>query len=573
MRPANIAQQALLVALLAALGAFLIVPVWLTVRGGFVEDPVTGDGFTLRHVALVFRDPVLREGLLNAVGLAVVSTTLSVLIGAPLAMLSVRYAFPFRKAWNAAVLVPLILPPFVGAIGLKAILGRYGALNTLLGTEWDILGAAPFWGVAIALALHLYPIIYLNVSATLANIDPALDEAASIAGASFRRRAVSILLPLLRPGLFAGGAIVFIWSFTELGTPLIFDYYAITSVQIFRGIKEINASAQPYALTAVMLIFSVLFYALGKIALGKTGHATPGRAARAGEDKRLSPFGATITTLVFAIVTVLALLPHLGVLLVAFSEPGSWYRSVLPREFTLENFANAFGHPLAFGSMTNSFKLSLTAALLDIGIGIAVAYLIVRTKVRGRTILDYLVMAPLAVPGLVLAFGYVAMSLNWPFRPGDPLGFLNISILGENPNPFPLLIIAYAVRRLPYVVRAAVSGLEQIHIELEEAAKIFNATTMRIFTRIIVPLISANLIAGGLLAFSFAMLEVSDSLILAQQERHYPITKAIYTFTFRLGDGLNIASALGVWGMALLAATLVGTSILMGKRLGAVFRA
>jgi iron(III) transport system permease protein len=96
---------------------------------------------------------------------------------------------------------------------------------------------------------------------------------------------------------------------------------------------------------------------------------------------------------------------------------------------------------------------------------------------------------------------------------------------------------------------------------------------MRIFTRIIVPLISANLIAGGLLAFSFAMLEVSDSLILAQQERHYPITKAIYTFSFRLGDGLNIASALGVWGMALLAATLVGTSILMGKRLGAVFRA
>jgi len=223
--------------------------------------------------------------------------------------------------------------------------------------------------------------------------------------------------------------------------------------------------------------------------------------------------------------------------------------------------------------MTNSFKLSLTAAVVDIALGVAVAYLIVRTKVKGRTLLDYLVMAPLAVPGLVLAFGYVAMTLNWPFRPGDPLGFLNISILGENPNPFPLLIVAYAVRRLPYVVRAAVSGLEQVHVELEEAARIFNATTTRIFARIIVPLISANLIAGGLLAFSFAMLEVSDSLILAQQERHYPITKAIYTFSFRLGDGLNIASALGVWGMGLLAATLVGSSILLGKRLGAVFRA
>lgn len=573
MRSTALAQQVLLVALLALLGVFLVVPVWLTVRGGFVEDPVSGDGFTLRHVALVFRDPVLREGLMNALGLAVVSTTLSVLIGAPLAMVSVRYAFPFRKLWNAAVLVPLIMPPFVGAIGLKALLGRYGALNTALGTEWDILGAAPFWGVAIALALHLYPIIYLNVTATLANIDPALDEAAAITGAPLRQRMLRILLPLIRPGLFAGGAIVFIWSFTELGTPLIFDYYAITSVQIFRGIKEINASAQPYALTAVMLMLSVLFYAVGKLALGKAGHATTGRAARAAEDKRLNPAGAALATLVFAAVTALALLPHLGVILVAFSEPGSWYRSVLPAEFTLENFSKAFGHPLAFGSMANSFKLSLAAAFLDIAIGIVVAYLIVRTKVRGRSILDAMVMAPLAVPGLVLAFGYVAMSLNWPFREGDPLGFMNISILGENPNPFPLLILAYAVRRLPYVVRAAVSGLEQVHVELEEAAKIFNAGTARIFARIIVPLISANLIAGGLLAFSFAMLEVSDSLILAQQERHYPLTKAIYTFSFRLGDGLNIASALGVWGMALLAATLVGTSILMGKRLGAVFRA
>ncbi|MGP1309100.1 MAG: ABC transporter permease [Phycisphaerales bacterium] len=573
MRSTAFAQQVLLVALLALLGVFLVVPVWLTVRGGFVEDPVSGDGFTLRHVALVFRDPVLREGLMNALGLAVVSTTLSVLIGAPLAMVSVRYAFPFRKLWNAAVLVPLIMPPFVGAIGLKALLGRYGALNTALDTEWDILGAAPFWGVAIALALHLYPIIYLNVTATLANIDPALDEAAAITGAPLRQRMLRILLPLIRPGLFAGGAIVFIWSFTELGTPLIFDYYAITSVQIFRGIKEINASAQPYALTAVMLMLSVLFYAVGKLALGKAGHATTGRAARAAEDKRLNPAGAALATLVFAAVTALALLPHLGVILVAFSEPGSWYRSVLPAEFTLENFSKAFGHPLAFGSMANSFKLSLAAAFLDIAIGIVVAYLIVRTKVRGRSILDAMVMAPLAVPGLVLAFGYVAMSLNWPFREGDPLGFMNISILGENPNPFPLLILAYAVRRLPYVVRAAVSGLEQVHVELEEAAKIFNAGTARIFARIIVPLISANLIAGGLLAFSFAMLEVSDSLILAQQERHYPLTKAIYTFSFRLGDGLNIASALGVWGMALLAATLVGTSILMGKRLGAVFRA
>jgi iron(III) transport system permease protein len=82
----------------------------------------------------------------------------------------------------------------------------------------------------------------------------------------------------------------------------------------------------------------------------------------------------------------------------------------------------------------------------------------------------------------------------------------------------------------------------------------------------------ANLIAGGLLAFSFAMLEVSDSLILAQRESHYPITKAIYILFERLGDGPYIASAMGVWGMALLAVTLIGASVLMGKKMGAIFR-
>src|SRR5690606_20645488 len=99
------------------------------------------------------------------------------------------------------------------------------------------------------------------------------------------------------------------------------------------------------------------------------------------------------------------------------------------------------------------------------------------------------------------------------------------------------------------------------------------ATPLYAIRKVVVPLIMANLIAGGILAFSFAMLEVSDSLILAQKERHYPITKAIFDLFGRLGDGPYIASAMGVWGMALLTVTLVGASLLMGKKLGAIFRA
>ena len=147
-----------------------------------------------------------------------------------------------------------------------------------------------------------------------------------------------------------------------------------------------------------------------------------------------------------------------------------------------------------------------------------------------------------------------------------------VDIVGNDPDPMLLLVIAYAVRRMPYVVRSTVAGLEQTSGELEEAARNLGASTITAVRRIIVPLITANLIAGGLLAFSFSMLEVSDSLILAQRAGDYPITKAIYSFSERLGDGHSIASAMGVWGMALLTVTLVGASILLGKKLGAIFR-
>jgi iron(III) transport system permease protein len=169
-----------------------------------------------------------------------------------------------------------------------------------------------------------------------------------------------------------------------------------------------------------------------------------------------------------------------------------------------------------------------------------------------------------------MAFGYVAMSLRWPFGDG-PLGDF-ASVIAVDPNPVPFLIAAYAVRRLPYIVRSTVAGLEQTSGELEEAAVNLGASRVTAVRRVILPLIVANLIAGGLLVFSFSMLEVSDSLILAQKTEDFPITKAILAFGDRLGDGPHVASALGVWGMALLTVTIFASSLLLGKKLGSIFR-
>jgi len=569
-------EQALVVALVAFLGLTLLYPIALTIRGGFASDPATGTGWTLAHVARVFRDPVTLEGLSNAFAIAAATTALSAALALPLALLAARHRFWLKGPLTSAILVPLILPPFVGAIGFQAIVGREGMLNTLLGTSFDVLGQAKAVGVVVVQALHLYPILYLNATAALANLDPAMQESAENLGAGPWRRFTRVTLPLIRPGLFAGGTIVFIWAFTELGTPLMFGYDRVTAVQIFHGLAEVEASARPYALTFVMLAAAAAAYAAGKLAFGRRGYAMTTRAARGSSETTLRGAKGVAAAALAAGATLLAVAPHIGVVLVSLSGVGQWYQSVLPQSWTLAHYGVALGSDAAFRSIANSLLYSAMAVGVNLVLGLLIGYLLVRSAAIGRSVLDTLSMLPLAVPGLVLAFGFVAMSLAWPFRGelagvGAPFEGV-VSVLGVDPNPVPLLVLAYAVRRLPYIVRSVVAGLEQTSGELEEAALNLGASRLRAIRSVVVPLIAANLIAGGLLVFAFSMLEVSDSLILAQKRDDWPITRAIYAFANRQGDGPFIASAMGVWGMALLTITLVGASALLGRKLGAIFR-
>lgn len=582
--------------MLALLGAMLVYPILLTVGGAFAADPARGinlfdpelwsaegfkSRFTFAHLNQVFADPLLRQGLLNSFKIAAGTTTIATLIALPLAVLSATCSFPGKSFFNAVVLVPMILPPFVGSIGMRAILGREGALNALLGTDWDVLGGSltiagltistKLLGVIAVQSLALYPIIFLNTTAALANLDPALGEAAENLGSSPARRFFRITLPLIRPGIFAGATIVFIWSFTELGTPLMFDYYTVTPVQIFYGLKEVENSARPYALTVVMLTAAITLYVTGKLLFGGRAHAMYSKAARASDQTPLGGWRGWLAAGLFAAVGFCAVMPHLGVVLTSLTRPGQWYGSIFPTSFTTSHYRHALTSPDSFGSIVNSLKLASMAMVLDIVLGVLIGYLIVRTKVKGRAVLDALCMLPLAVPGLVMAFGFVAMSLRWPFGLDGPLSSF-ASVVSADPNPVPFLIIAYSIRRLPYIVRSTVAGLEQTSGELEEAAVNLGASRVYALVKVIIPLILANLIAGGLLVFSFSMLEVSDSLILAQQAADFPITKAIWMFNDRIGDGPYIASAMGVWGMALLTVTLVAASGLLGKKMGSIFR-
>ncbi len=543
---------------------FFIYPEGMIVRQAFEGSR----GFTLDFFAAVFRNPIYREGLWNAFALGIASTLATLAIAFPLALIAHRYDF-FGKSWlSVLVLAPMILPPFVGAVGIKQMLGVNGAFNAFLidcglmnaALPYDWLAHGRFAGIVVMNALHLYPILYLNIAAALSNLDPAMEQAAENLGCPPWKRFFRVTLPLAMPGVFAGASIVFIWALTELGVPLVFDFGRVAPVQIFDGLKGLDKNPIPYALTTILLVAAAAVFALSKIVMGRSPLGTAPKPKGRAAARRIRGGKSVACGGFFLAVFALAAIPHLGVLLL--SVTGRWYGTVLPDAFTARHYTEALGHSLVVPSIQNSLLYASCATLLALLIGLAVAWVIVRSDLKFRGVLDAIVMLPLAVPGLVMAFGYLALS-----QEGKAFHFL----VGASGSPFLLIVVAYAFRRVPYIVRSAVAGLQQSNPALEEAAKSLGATPLRTLRRVSIPLISANLAAGAILAFAFAMLEVSDSLILAQQAQHYPITKAIYTLLSTLGNGTELAAALGVWAMLFLSIALIGAATLGGKR-GGLFK-
>ena len=555
INPRRAGEYFILLLIAVFLGLFLILPIFT----------VIGVGCEWSLICEVFRNPIYVQGLINSFKIAVATTFIVFVMSLLLALLYDRFEFPGKEWCGLLMLVPMILPPFVGALGFQQILGHYGILNTILVNlgmaRVDFLGSEyKFWSVCAIEALHLYPIFYLNLVTALGNIDPALDEAAANMGAGAWKRFRTIRLPLLKSGILAGGSIVLVWSFTELGTPLMFGYNRTTAVQILNGLTELESNPVPYALVLIMLVFSAALYTFSKLVLGRTA-ATSGKGTLASRGKVLTGWKRFIPGAVFLGVTFCAALPHIALIFAAFSK--RYYGTILPEGFTLEYFSEALSNTLVLPSIVNSLRYSLLAMVIATLCGLAVSLASVRWKLRFSGAADVLAMLPLAVPGVVVAFGFLSMSVryDWAAKCFNPVE-----------NPLWLLAIAYAVRRIPYVVRSVSSGLEQTPEELENAARNFGAGPFRILCKITLPLVAANMLVGGLFAFSFSMLEVSDSLILAQKAQFYPITRALYDLAQILGAGPSIACAFGVWAMLFLAATLAAAGVLLGKKIGAIFK-
>lgn len=520
--------------------------------GNMVFDP--------RILLIPIQDPLVRISIINSCWIGVLSTLLAAAIALPLAYAGARLNFKGKAFLTGLLLVPLLLPPLVGAVGLKQMLAREGFINTLLGRNQnpiDFLGGSPLLMVVLMAALHLYPLIYLNVSAAWANIDSSLEEAAENQGASGWKVFQTVTLPLLMPAFFSGALIVFIFAFTDLGTPLIFNFREVAAVRIFDA-RTAPRDPTGYVLAFYLVLLSGVIFYLSRRFLDGNRIATLARGTRRARESTPGPWMLALVYAYFIFVIVAALLPHFGVILASLAK--DWTSTLWP-EWTLENYQRIFTDPTI--PAASSIKISLMCAaasmVIDVVGGFGLAYALVRGKVWAKGLLDTLAMLPLALPGLILAFGLL---MSYRFTALDPVN-----------NPIPLLIMSYAVRRFPYALRSISAGLQQTSVALEEASQNMGASPLATVWHVTRPLVTANIIAAGLLTFAFAVLEVSDSLILAADKTYAPIAAAILLIMNIPQAGIYPACALGVIGMLLLTVTFMAVNKLLGKQMGALFKA
>jgi iron(III) transport system permease protein len=532
-------EAALVAALLTLLAAAIVYPL-LQVLSVAVLD---GGWPTIRPLLAFFARPLFREALVNTLLAGVLAVVIGSVIAVPLAVLTVRYRFPGRTLIGVLGVLPLVVPPFVGAVAFQQILGRSGTVNLLL---WEHAGVTvPFTeglpGVVLVQSLHYFPFILLNTAAALAGLDRSLEEAAQNLGSSGLRLYRRVLLPLALPGYAAGALLTFLRVIDDLGTPLMLNYPRLLAPQAYVRVTTIGLTdVDGYVICVILVALSLGALWLSKAVVARGEYAVLGRGGEV-PPVQLGPRGTALAWLLAALLLAPALLPHVGVLLLSVSRV--WSLSPLPTVYSLGNYEEILVRSPQF--IANTLRYAGLAALIDVALGAVIAWLLVRGRVAGRRWLDTIATIPLAIPGVVIAIGFLRAFGGFVVPGlGDPLT-----------STWLVLVIVYAVRRLPYAVRGAHAALQQLSPALEEAAQNLGASRPRTFKRITLPLMARGLLAGGLLAFISSAVDLSSTILLVPRVELGPLAYGIYLYV-QSAVGRGPGAALGVVAILLVA---VGT--------------
>ncbi|RLI47834.1 MAG: iron ABC transporter permease [Candidatus Thorarchaeota archaeon] len=447
----------------------------------------------------------------NTLKLGALTVIFSTLIGIILAWLVARTDIPFKGLLETIFLIPYMIPPFIGAIAWTQLLSpRVGYINKffmgVFGTHHAPFNIYSMLGIVWVMALYNYPFVFITVRGALERMDPSLEEVARVSGAGRFRVMRDITLPLVTPAIVSGMLLVFIFTIANFGIPAIIGMrsriYVLTT-QIYRymqmytggfgGVKLATALSTLLMLTAgAGLVLSRWILSRKKYTI-IAGKSVRPNVVELGRWKY--PILGVLAVFIF--ITIVA--PLTSVFLTSFLK--AWGLAIKPENLSLKNYRYIlFGYDYTRMAIKNSFLLALSAAIATTLLGSIIAYIVVKTRLKGRRILDFLATLPYSIPGTVVA---IAMILAWT-------GQFGINLY----NTFWIILVAYVARYMFFAFRNVSASLEQIHPSLEEAARVSGATWLRNFRDIIVPLVRPGLVASFLLVFMPTLRELTISVFL-----------------------------------------------------------
>ena len=507
------------------------VPVILIILTVFFEN----GKFNIAGVMKILSDPDTYQALWNSVLIATGTTLVSTTIGTFFAWLVARTDLPFKKAMKALFLVPFMLPSFIGALAWKVLLSsRAGYINKLLmamfGLERAPIDIMSLGGIIAIESMYLFPFVFLQVAGALERMDPTLEESARISGAGLGTITGKITLPLVMPSILSGALLVALYSLSHFGVPSILGtekgiYNIPTKIyeRIYASGGSFGAIRVGTILSTILVISAALILKLQDILLKKGQYQII--AGKSMRPMVLKLRGLKLPLLIISIVYILitVVLPTVTIFMVGGLK--TYGLTFQLKNMTWDNYIKIFQWKMTKDAIWNSIYLSLSAAFVTMLAGTMISYVIVKMKVKGKFLLQFLGVLPFSLPGTVIALGVI---LTWRDRFG-----INIY------NTPWIIFVAYIARYMAFSIKSNSASLSQVSDSLEEASRACGASHWQSLKDIVIPLIKPGMISAFFLIFLPALRELTTSVLL-----YGPTTRTIGVAIYALNeDGETVRAA------------------------------
>ena len=488
----------------AFLVIFEVIPLsYLLIRSLFPKG-----SFSLESFKRVYTYDLNWTALINTLVISGLTTLFGVILAFPLAFLVGRTDMYGKKFFRTLFVTTYMVPPYVGAMAwLRLLNPNAGVLNKFLMQIFN-LPKAPFniytvGGIVWVLTCFYYPYAFITISRAMEKMDPSLEEASKISGASPLKTLMTITIPMMTPSIIAAGLLVFVASASAFGIPSIIGapgqiYTVTTRIIHFVHIGSDEGLNDAMVLAVFLMVIANIVLYITTFVIGKRQYITMSGKSTRPNIVELGKWRMPITVIISIFSFFVVILPFVTVALTSFTV--NMGKPISLSNMSMSAWNKVFSRASILSSTKNSIIAGLAAAFFGIMISCIMAYLLQRTNVKGKRIPDFLITLGSGTPSVTIALALI-ISMSGKFK-------INIY------NTLTIMIIAYMIKYMLMGMRTVVSAMSQVHPSLEEAAQISGANWLRMLKDVTLPLIGASIVAGFFLIFMPSFYELTMSTLL-----------------------------------------------------------